>query len=95
MKPRGRLAGVSERVTKTAACIYTTTPDHGFILDHCPGEPGIFVISACSGHGFKHSAGIGEAVADVLARRPSAPDLTPFGLRRFSRGRASQEGSSI
>ena len=46
---RGRLAGVSERVTKTAACIYTTTPDHGFILDHCPGEPGIFVISPDSG----------------------------------------------
>ena len=29
----GRLAGVTPRVVQTAACLYTVTPDNGFIID--------------------------------------------------------------
>ncbi|WP_027351028.1 N-methyl-L-tryptophan oxidase [Halotalea alkalilenta] len=80
---RGRLAGVSSRVVDAAACLYTVTPDQGFILDDHPTMPGVFVVSACSGHGFKHSAGIGQAVAQRLCGAESEFDLAPFALERF------------
>ncbi|HEV7438171.1 MAG TPA: N-methyl-L-tryptophan oxidase [Methylobacterium sp.] len=79
----GRLAGATPEVAQAAACLYTVTPDRGFIIDRHPEQDRILVVSACSGHGFKHSAGIGEAVAGLLARGRSPIDLAPFGLSRF------------
>ena len=80
----GRLRGVNAAVERTVVCAYTVTPDFGFIIDQHPSMPRVLVISACSGHGFKHSAGIGEAVAALLAEGRSTCDLAPFGLARFS-----------
>jgi sarcosine oxidase len=80
---RGRLAGVTLRVAKAAACLYTVTPDRRFIIDRHPEQDRITVVSACSGHGFKHSAGIGEAVAQQVVERRSDIDLRPFSMARF------------
>jgi sarcosine oxidase len=79
---KGRLAGVSPRAVKAAACVYTVTPDFAFIIDDHPAADRILVVSACSGHGFKHSAGIGHAVA-VRVTGTNALDLSPFSLARF------------
>ena len=79
----GRLAGASSRVAATATCLYTVTPDRGFIIDHHPSSERILVVSACSGHGFKHSAGIGLAAAELMADGRSSIDLAPFALSRF------------
>ena len=57
----GRLAGVSAKALRSAACLYTFAPDGDFIVDKLAER--ITLVSACSGHGFKHSAGLGEAVA--------------------------------
>lgn len=80
---KGRLAGVSPRVARTATCLYSTTPDRGFVLDDLQDASGTFVVSACSGHGFKHSAGIGLAVAGAIAGRSADFDLSPFSIARF------------
>ena len=40
--------------------------------------------SACSGHGFKHSAAVGEALADWATEQAPRCDLFPFGLARFA-----------
>lgn len=79
----GRLAGATGRVTRAAACLYTVTPDRGFIIDRHPRMDRVLVVSACSGHGFKHSAGIGEAVADEMVRAEGRIDLAPYSLARF------------
>lgn len=79
----GRLRGVNARVAKAAACVYTVTPDLGFIIDAHPEMDRVLVVSACSGHGFKHSAGLGHAVAEHSATGVSPIDLTPFSLARF------------
>jgi sarcosine oxidase len=71
---------------QAAACLYTVTPDRGFIIDRHPRLHGVFVVSACSGHGFKHSAGIGDVVAERLTGGPvgrNRIDLTPFSITRF------------
>ena len=43
----------------------------------------VLVVSACSGHGFKHSAGIGEAVAAELAGAGGTVDLSTLRPRTF------------
>ncbi|QIB36264.1 N-methyl-L-tryptophan oxidase [Ancylobacter pratisalsi] len=79
----GRVAGVTAEVAQAAACLYTVTPDNGFIIDRHPQQDRVMVVSACSGHGFKHSAGIGQAVAEAVLGLPSTFDLAPFSLTRF------------
>ncbi|HRE61030.1 MAG TPA: N-methyl-L-tryptophan oxidase [Micropepsaceae bacterium] len=51
------------RHLRSAVCLYTSTPRFDFLVDAHPDMPGVTLVSACSGHGFKHSAAVGEAVA--------------------------------
>jgi sarcosine oxidase len=67
----------------TAVCFYTNTPDEHFILDRHPRHDRVYLVSACSGHGFKFAPAIGELVADEIAGRAPFTDLTPFRLSRF------------
>ncbi|MBV8302182.1 MAG: N-methyl-L-tryptophan oxidase [Candidatus Dormibacteraeota bacterium] len=78
-----RLPGVGPRTVRTATCLYTVTSDMGFAVDTLPGDDRTLLVSACSGHGFKHSAGIGEAVAQLLTDGHSDVDLAPFALGRL------------
>ena len=75
---RGRLRGVGPRCVHDATCLYTSTADGRFVIDRHPEMASVTVVSACSGHGFKHSAAIGEAVADGLLGRVPRVDLSPF-----------------
>ncbi|MFK7993993.1 MAG: N-methyl-L-tryptophan oxidase [Granulosicoccus sp.] len=76
----GRLPNVSNQQHQSIACLYTTTHNHGFIIDKHPDSERVHVISACSGHGFKHSAGIGRAVAEQVLGRTPYTDLSSFKL---------------
>ena len=80
---RNSILGVKETVKNNATCVYTNTPDNGFIIDTLPDMNNVVVVSACSGHGFKHSAGIGEAVAQWICEGQSHTDLSAFSLKRF------------
>ena len=79
---RGRLRGVSSRSVHDATCLYTSTADGRFVIDRHPEHDNVTVVSACSGHGFKHSAAIGEALADGLLGRAPRVDLAPFATLR-------------
>ena len=69
---------------QAAVCLYTNTPDSDFVLDWHPDAPGVFVCSACSGHGFKFAPAIGDAVASLVATGTASEDLSPFGLARLT-----------
>lgn len=72
---------VGARCVRSEVCMYTRTKNSRFIIDQHPEFPQITFASACSGHGFKHSAAVGEAIAAGLARRgPPKVDLEPFRL---------------
>ncbi len=75
--------GVSGRCLRAATCLYTVTSDFGFVIDTLPEAKNILLVSACSGHGFKHSAAIGEAAAQWALEGKSRIDLAPFRLSRF------------
>jgi len=73
---------ISSRCVRTVACQYTVTPDFHFIIDHTPGCDRVWFASPCSGHGFKHSAAVGEALAEVTAEGQTKFDLSLFRLAR-------------
>lgn len=77
---RGRLRGVTAESAAAATCLYTSSRDGTFIVDQHPDMPGVTVVSPCSGHGFKHSAGLGEALAQRLLGQTPFTDLAPFAL---------------
>ncbi|MFN2624192.1 MAG: FAD-dependent oxidoreductase [Chthoniobacterales bacterium] len=80
---RERLPGLSSRCIKATACLYTSTPDSGFIIDFHPDHPNVLVVSPCSGHGFKHSAAIGEIVSDLMISGQSRLPIDNFKWSRL------------
>jgi sarcosine oxidase len=80
---QGRLPGISDRCGAAASCLYTTTPDSNFVIDFHPDNDRIMIASPCSGHGFKHSAAMGEALAEQVVDGESKIDLSSFSLKRF------------
>lgn len=79
----GRLPGLSPRPLRSATCLYTSTPDGDFLIARAPENDRVLLVSACSGHGFKHSAGLGEAVAKSLVASETTPSLTAFDAGRL------------
>ncbi len=80
---RDHLPGLARRCIRAVTCMYTTTPDGDFVIDRHPEHPSVVILSPCSGHGFKHSAAIGEAVAATVAGEVPVVDLSPFSLQRL------------
>ena len=76
-----RLRWMTGRILRAKTCLYTQAPDDRFFIDAVQGSDRVTVVSACSGHGFKHSAAIGEALAERVLEGRSALDLSPFGRR--------------
>ena len=79
------IKGVGATCVKAVTCLYTVTRDFGFVIDSHPELNRIIIASPCSGHGFKHSAALGEAIGDLAAGEPSRFDLSAFTLARFSK----------
>lgn len=80
---RPNLRYLSAHCLKAKSCLYTQTADFGFIVDTHPSCPEVLIVSACSGHGFKHSAALGEVFSrwGITGRLPES--FTVFGLGRF------------
>jgi sarcosine oxidase len=78
---KDRLPGLSSRCVKATSCLYTVAPLHRFVIDVHPSAANVFVASPCSGHGFKHSAAIGEVLAQLVTRGRSDIDVSMFSLR--------------
>jgi sarcosine oxidase len=74
------LPWLGARPLRTVSCLYTCTRGSRFVIDRHPDHDSVLIVSACSGHGFKHSAAIGEAVAQWLTGREPDVDLSPFSL---------------
>lgn len=79
---------ITPRCVRSVACKYTVSPDFHFIIDRAPGSERVWFASACSGHGFKHSAAVGEALAEVVVNGRTEFDLSSFHLSRFASGSA-------
>ena len=83
-----RFPDVVKRCLRTATCLYTVTPDAKFVIDYADADKTILFASACSGHGFKHSAAVGEALAQRALGLPATLDLSAFLWERLGKLRA-------
>jgi sarcosine oxidase len=59
------LPGVECRLLHHSVCMYTMTPDEHFLVDRHPRHPQVAFVAGLSGHGFKFSCVLGEALADL------------------------------
>lgn len=81
----GRIAGVTDRCVAEIACLYTHNVDPArqgrFMIGAHPALAGVTVVSACSGHGFKHAPGVADAVVRDLLGEPALCDISSFRPR--------------
>jgi len=72
------LPGVDPASAKASTCLYTTTPDHHFVVDR---SGPVTVLAGFSGHGFKFTPAIGELAAGLVSGAARAPAEFAFGRR--------------
>ncbi len=72
------------RHRRAAVCLYTMAPDGHFLLGPHPEHANVIVASPCSGHGFKFSPAIGEALAALALGETPRCDLSLFAVERFA-----------
>lgn len=65
-------------------CHSTRTPDEQFLVGEVGESRGLVVAAGESGHGGKHSAGVGQLVADLVQGRTPALDTAFLDPRRFA-----------
>ena len=78
------IPAVAGPIVGSAVCLYTNTRDHDFAIGMPAVAPGVVVVSACSGHGFKFASAIGEAAAQLALDEPLGADLSYFDVDRFT-----------
>ena len=78
-----RFRDVGNKCLRTATCLYTVTPDAKFVVDYADASRSVLFASACSGHGFKHSPAVGEALAQKALCLPTKVDLSAFCSKRL------------
>lgn len=81
-----RMPDLAPRVTAANTCLYTNTPDEHFILDRAPDVENVWLVSGCSGHGFKFTVLLGKIMADLATGGAYPRDLSRFAARRFAHG---------
>jgi sarcosine oxidase len=62
---RAFLPRASNHRTAHAVCMYTMTPDCHFVVDRLPAHAQVVFAAGLSGHGFKFTSVLGEALADL------------------------------
>jgi sarcosine oxidase len=80
-----RIPSLAPEPLRTLSCLYTCTRESRFVIDRHPEHEAVLIVSPCSGHGFKHSPAIGEAVAEWVTDGTPDLDLRPFRLSQAVR----------
>jgi sarcosine oxidase len=70
------------RLLRAAPCMYTTTPDHHFVVARHPAHEQVTVACGFSGHGFKFVPVVGEILADLATTGTTAHPIDLFDPRR-------------
>jgi len=78
------LTHVGLRPMRHAVCLYSMSPDGNFLVDRHPGHRNVFFGAGFSGHGFKFTSAIGEALADLATMGSTDAPIGFLSLRRFA-----------
>lgn len=78
------LSHVGLRPQQHAVCLYSMSPDGNFLIDRHPRYSNVFFGAGFSGHGFKFTSVIGEALADLATTGATDAPIDFLSLRRFA-----------
>jgi sarcosine oxidase len=76
------LPGMGHSLQKRSVCFYTMTPDEHFVVDRHPEQPSVVFAAGLSGHGFKFTSVLGEALAELTLEGRTALPIGFLGLHR-------------
>ena len=79
------LPHVGTPFTRRSVCLYTMSPDEHFVVDRHPKHETVLFAAGLSGHGFKFTSVLGEALADLALEGKTSLPIGFLGLSRFSR----------
>lgn len=79
--------GLAPVPEKSIPCVVNDSPDNQFLVGRLPAQPRVVIAGGDSGHGFKHAAGLGELLAQIVAREPAYCDPGFMDPGRFCPGR--------
>lgn len=79
------LPGVNRIPVRHAVCMYTLTSDRHFIVDRHPEFPNVVFGAGFSGHGFKFTPALGEAMADLALDGETSLPIQFLSLDRFGK----------
>ncbi len=65
-------------------CFYTMSPDSHFLIDRHPEHANVAFAAGLSGHGFKFTGVLGEALADLALNGRTDLPIDFLGIRRFA-----------
>ncbi|MCE9608192.1 MAG: N-methyl-L-tryptophan oxidase [Planctomycetia bacterium] len=80
---QAHLPGISNVLNDHAPCMYTMSPDENFLVDRHPQHPEVVFAAGLSGHGFKFTSVLGEALADLATTGRSALPIEFLKLNRL------------
>ncbi|GAB4138880.1 MAG: N-methyl-L-tryptophan oxidase [Planctomycetaceae bacterium] len=78
------LPGVNTNPLRHSVCMYTRTPDCHFIVDCHPEHKNVVIGAGFSGHGFKFTTVLGEAMADLAMNGKTDLPIDFLSLSRES-----------
>ena len=81
---RAVMPSLDPKPVRHAICMYTMSPDSHFIVDHHPEFSNVVFGAGFSGHGFKFTPVIGEALADLALDGATTLPIEFLGLSRFA-----------
>jgi sarcosine oxidase len=77
------LPGVGRPHVRHSVCYYTMSPDEHFIVDQHPEMPNVLFAAGLSGHGFKFTSVLGQALAEMALEGQTKLPVDFLGLKRF------------
>ena len=77
------LPGAGRPMQRRSVCYYTMSPDEHFLVDRHPQHGNVFFAAGLSGHGFKFTSVLGEALADLATQGSTTLPIGFLSLGRF------------
>jgi sarcosine oxidase len=86
----GHLPEVSRPSLDHCTCFYTMSPDHNFLVDRHPNHANVTFAAGLSGHGFKFTGVLGEALADLALNGQTEHPIGFLSASRLARSAATR-----
>lgn len=77
------LPGVGRPLGRRSVCYYTMSPDEHFLVDCHPRHESVLLAAGLSGHGFKFTSVLGEALAELALEGKTSLPIEFLRMSRF------------